>query len=60
MNYSKLKYILRIMNELNICRISETAEDEYLIDIYYSQTKAVIERSSILKTLRARCGHGRD
>lgn len=54
-NYVKLKYILRIMNELNICRVSENTEDEYLVDIYFSQNKAVIDRSSILRTLRSRC-----
>ena len=60
MSYARLKYTLRIMNELNICRITETAEDEYFVDIYFTQNKAVIERSSILRTLRSRCGHDAD
>ncbi len=54
-NYIKLKYILRIMNELKICRVEEIENDIYRFEIFFNAAKTNIERSSILKKLKSRC-----
>ena len=52
MGYGKLKFILRIMQELNLCRINEPERDVYVFGFDYQATKTNIEKSSILRTLR--------
>ena len=54
-NYIKLKYILRIFSELNICEIEELDNDIYQFHVFYNATKTNIEKSSILKKLRSQC-----
>jgi single-stranded-DNA-specific exonuclease len=54
-NYIKLKYILRIMNELKICRVEEIEPDLYRFEVFFNATKTSIDKSSILKKLRSRC-----
>ncbi len=54
-NYIKLKYILRIMNELQICGIEEIDKDIYRFEIFFNATKTSIDKSSILKKLKSRC-----
>jgi len=54
-NYIKLKYILRIMNELKICSIEEIDKDIFKFEIYFNAAKTSIEKSSILKKLKSRC-----
>ena len=54
-NYIKLKYILRIMNELKICRIEEIEPDIYRFEIFFNAAKTSIDKSSILKKLKSRC-----
>jgi single-stranded-DNA-specific exonuclease len=54
-NYVKLKYIIRILQELQICGVSEPDEGYYIFDIYFSPTKSSIDKSSILKKLRNQC-----
>ncbi|MBR2353456.1 MAG: single-stranded-DNA-specific exonuclease RecJ [Clostridia bacterium] len=54
-NYTKLKYILQIMNELMICEVSELDHDIYQFEIVYNATKTSIDKSSILKKLKSRC-----
>ncbi|MBQ9086278.1 MAG: single-stranded-DNA-specific exonuclease RecJ [Clostridia bacterium] len=54
-NYVKLKYILRIFNELNICEIIELDRDIYEFHVVYNAAKTNIEKSSILKKLRNQC-----
>jgi ssDNA-specific exonuclease RecJ len=54
-NYIKLKYILRIFNELNICEIVELDHDIYQFHVVYNATKTNIEKSSILKKLKSQC-----
>ncbi len=51
-NYIKLKFILRILNELKICEVEELDEDIYRFNIYFNASKTSIEKSSILKKLR--------
>ncbi len=54
-NYIKLKFILRILNELSICSVEEISEDIYKFNIFFNANKTSIEKSSILKKLRGQC-----
>ncbi len=58
-NYVKLKFILRIMNELKICAISEINPkddpDMYQFEICFHAAKTSIDKSSILKKLKSQC-----
>lgn len=51
-NYIKLKFIIRIMQELQICGITESVEDTYVFEFQYQTTKTNIEKSSILRKLK--------
>lgn len=51
-NYIKLKFIIRIMQELQICDIMEPVTDTYLFEFQYQSTKTNIEKSSILRKLK--------
>lgn len=58
LGYTKLIYILKIFNELKICRVDADRSGAVLLyrfDIYNNPTKTNIEKSSILKKLRQRC-----
>ncbi|MBR2371208.1 MAG: single-stranded-DNA-specific exonuclease RecJ [Clostridia bacterium] len=58
MDYTKLVYILKIFNELKICRVDADKADGislFRFDIYNNPNKTNIEKSSILKKLRQRC-----
>jgi hypothetical protein len=55
MNYIKLKYILRIMNELKLCEVVELDHDIYRYQICFNASKTSIEKSSILKKLKSQC-----
>ena len=54
-NYIKLKYILKVFNELNICNVSELDRDIYHFEVIFNASKTNIEKSSILKRLRGQC-----
>ena len=54
-NYIKLKYILRILNELKICEIEEIGDDIYRFSVIFNASKTSIDKSSILKKLKSRC-----
>jgi single-stranded-DNA-specific exonuclease len=54
-NYTKLKFIIKILNELKICGVEQTDEEHYKFDVYFSATKTNIEKSSILRMLRGQC-----
>jgi single-stranded-DNA-specific exonuclease len=54
-NYIKLKYIIRVLHELQICGVNEPEEGYYVFDIYFTPNKSSIEKSSILKKLRGQC-----
>ncbi|MBE6597423.1 MAG: hypothetical protein E7641_07115, partial [Ruminococcaceae bacterium] len=54
-NYIKLKYILRIMNELMICDVREIEEDIFRFEMLVNVKKTSIDKSSILKKLKSRC-----
>ena len=54
-NYIKLKYIIRVLHELQICGVHEPEEGYYIFDIYFTPNKSSIEKSSILKKLRGQC-----
>lgn len=50
--YIKLKFIIRILQELQICGVSEPVPDHFLFDIFYP-TKTNLDKSSILRRLRS-------
>ncbi len=54
-NYIKLKYVIRVLQELQICGVTEPDEGYYIFDIYFSPTKSSIDKSSILKKLKSQC-----
>lgn len=54
-HYAKLKFILRIFQELNICGVMEPQEGYYIFDIFFNPNKTSIDKSSILKKLRSQC-----
>lgn len=54
-NYVKLKYILRIFNELRICETEEIEVDIYRFSIFFNASKTSIDKSSILKKLKSQC-----
>ena len=54
-NYVKLKYILRIFNELRICETEEIEVDIYRFNIFFNASKTSIDKSSILKKLKSQC-----
>ena len=58
--YHKLKTIIRIMQELNICDITEPLKDYFVFDFYFNPTKTSIDKSSILKKLRLQLCRGED
>ena len=54
-NYIKLQFIIKILNELKICGVETMEKDRYKFDVYFSASKTNIEKSSILKMLRSQC-----
>jgi len=51
--YAKLKHIIKIFRELNIISIEEISEYAFEYHISYNKTKTNLEKSSILKRLKA-------
>ena len=58
--YYKLKTIIRIMQELNICEIIEPVQDGFVFNFYFNPTKTSIVKSSILKKLKLQLYKGED
>ena len=58
--YYKLKTIIRIMQELNICEITEPVRDCFVFDFYFNPTKTSIEKSSVLKKLKLQLYKGEE
>lgn len=55
MNYIKMKFIMSVFRELNVCGIEENDEGYYSFEIYFKAEKANLEKSYILKKLRGQC-----
>lgn len=53
--YSCLRYMLEIFKELCICGVEEPVPEVFRFEIYPRADKANIEKSTVLKRLRARC-----
>lgn len=51
-SYVKLKFIIRIMQELLLCGVTEPEQDTYVFEFYDSTAKTNIEKSSILHRLK--------
>lgn len=60
LGYYKLKTIIRIMQELNICDITEPMRDCFVFDFYFNPTKTSIDKSSILKKLKLQLCRGEE
>ncbi len=58
--YYKLKTIIRIMQELNVCEITEPVQDCFVFDFYFNPTKTSIDKSSILKKLKLQLYKGEE
>lgn len=58
--YYKLKTVIRIMQELNICDITEPVRDCFVFDFYFNPTKTSIDKSSILKKLKLQLCRGEE
>lgn len=54
-NYIKLKFIIAILAELDLCGVKEPGDNLYIFDVYYNAEKTNIENSDILKKLRNQC-----
>lgn len=54
-NYVKLKYIFEIFNELQICDIAELDKDIYRFQVIFQASRTSIDKSAILKKLKAQC-----
>jgi len=54
-NYIKLKYIINILKELDLCGVKEPSDNLYIFDVYCNAAKTNIENSEILKKLRTQC-----
>ncbi len=52
--YIKLKIIIRVLQEMNLLGITENAQEQYAFKIRYSDKKVDLEKSTILRKLRAR------
>lgn len=53
--YIKMKIIMSIFRELNVCGIEETDDGYYRFEIYFKTDKVNLEKSYILKKLRSQC-----
>jgi len=56
--YYKLKTIIRVMQELQFCEITETVTDCFVFDFYFNPTKTSIDKSSILKKMKSQLFKG--
>ena len=54
-NYIKLKFIIKILNELKICGVEMPDDEHYKFDVYFTASKTNIEKSAILRMLRGQC-----
>jgi single-stranded-DNA-specific exonuclease len=51
--YIKLKIIIKVLTELNVVGIEEHKDEVYTFRLHYSSGKADLEKSSLLRRLRA-------
>lgn len=54
-NTVKLRYIVRILDEMRVLGVETREKDHYLFTITFNQNKINLEKSSILRHLRAQC-----
>ena len=52
MNYVKLKFIIRILQELNLLGIEEISDEVYHFKLQFTKTKTDLEKSNLLRRLR--------
>ncbi len=54
-NPVKLKFIVRILQEMQVLGVEETSPDHYRFNITFNSTKINLEKSSILRRLKTQC-----
>ena len=54
-NYIKLKFIIAILAELNLCGVKEPGDNLYIFDVYCNVAKTNVENSELLRKLRTQC-----
>ena len=57
-NYAKLKVIIMVFKELNIVMIDDISDETYRFKLHYSTTKAKLDKSTLLRRLRAQMRRG--
>ena len=50
--YTKLKFIIRVLQEMNLLGIEEVSDEVYSFRFYFSSNKVDLEKSNILRRLR--------
>jgi len=53
MSYVKLKYVIRVLQEMNLMGIDEISDEMYRFKLNFSDTKVDLDKSNILKKLRS-------
>ncbi len=53
--YIKMKFVMSVFRELNVCGIEEIDGGYYRFEIFYKTDKANLDKSYILKKLRSQC-----
>ena len=56
MGYIKLMLILRILNEMGVCRIEQVGQDILTYEIEPDAPRTSVDASPLLRSLRERCG----
>ena len=54
-SYIKMKFIMSVFRELNVCGVEEIDGGYYHFEIYFKTDKANLDKSYILKKLRSQC-----
>ena len=54
-NYIKLMYIIRILNEMKVCSVENITDEIFKFEVYFNASKTNIEKSSILRKLKSQC-----
>ncbi len=51
-SYEKIRFVLQVLQELNLCGFTEPTEDHFFIEVTANPVKTDLENSSVLRNLR--------